>query len=237
MLRQTDVFPTIHPDRFSFSLLVIPIKTWESVQPPDDYLKIFLRDKNTERWVIIWEDIWIHKNEIVKDRLRSYAGISRRIHARKCIAQVINPSSAKEFLDNNHLLGYTQARYRYALLERGEIMGIATFGRAVPAQRCGKEVQSHELIRFCHRVGHHVSGGLTKLLAHFRKDVHPEDIFTSVDREWSAGQGYAKIGFSIIEQTPPMCFYLDDDLLRHRNKNGNVRICNAGNIRMALTYI
>ncbi|MEJ2005579.1 MAG: hypothetical protein P8X57_11575, partial [Cyclobacteriaceae bacterium] len=136
----------------------------------------------------------------------------------------------------NHLMGNTTAKYRLMLTQGDQIMAAATFGRSVPAMRNGNEVKSHELIRFCHRKGYHVSGGLTKLIAHFRIMAEPQDIFTSVDREWSTGRGYAHIGFKTISHTAPLCFHIDNEYNRHRHIENGIRICNAGNVRMALTF-
>ncbi len=235
-LIDSEIFPSIYIIQHQFSLLVISLTRWKLSNLPDDFLENFINSRRHERWIIIWEDIWIRKGKIVRDRLRSFAGISERIHGRQCSVEMVSVSECEGFLNENHLMGYTKARYRLALKQKREMMAIATFGRAVPVMRNGKTVQSHELIRFCHRKGLHVSGGLSKLLSHFRQLENPEDIFTSVDREWSSGEGYSRIGFNVIGESRPLCFYLDEKLNRHRKNNGKLRICNAGNIRMALTY-
>jgi len=218
------------------AILVIPLRQWDKEEPGDDYLQNFLDERKDERWIILWEDIWRKRRTIAQSRLLSFTGISERIHGRKCTAAPISHRLGQKFLNENHLMGYTKARYNYALYDKSEPVAIATFGRSVPVKRGDRDVDSHELIRFCHKAGYHVSGGLTKLLSCFRKDINPEDIFTSVDREWSSGSGYAKTGFREIGRTSPICFYIDKKLERHRNEIEVIRICNAGNIRMALTY-
>ena len=205
------------------------------MNPPDNYLKVFLDKHKGERWVIIWEDLWYHRKEIIKSRLISFCGLSKRIHGRECTVVSLSNSKAAAFLDSNHLMGHTSSKYYYGLRHNGKLAAVATFGRSVPASRESGEVLSHELIRFCHRKNYHVSGGLSKLLKYFQAHEHPEDIFTSVDREWSDGSGYEHIGFKKIGETSPYCFYVDNDLIRHHAADKGVRICNAGNIRMALT--
>ncbi|MCA6078868.1 hypothetical protein [Fulvivirga sedimenti] len=228
-------FPVLNLTGSGLRILLIALDSWDRLQPDEDYLAKFLDAHSSERWVILWEDIWHHREAIAESRILSFEGNTLRIHGRKCSVKSISDDRCNEFLDQNHLMGSTSAKYRYGLFYQGELVSVATFGRSVPVSREDTEVQSHELIRFCHKMGYHVSGGLSKLIEHFKRMQKPEDIFTSVDREWSEGSGYARIGFREISRTKPLCFYVDGNYVRHKKVTEGIRICNAGNIRMALT--
>ncbi len=235
-LRYDFDFPVLKLTEHDLNIMLIDIDRWKDLQPGDLYLRNFLDLHERERWVILWEDIWMHREAIAESRILAFQGNAHRIHGRKCTAEPLTEEHCAQFLNDNHLMGSTPSKFRFGLFYRNELVSVATFGRSVPATRNNEEVESHELIRFCHKMGYHVSGGLSKLIEHFKRQHNPEDIFTSVDREWSEGSGYAYIGFREISRTKPFCFYIDSDLIRHReDNNGGVRICNAGNIRMALT--
>jgi hypothetical protein len=102
---------------------------------------------------------------------------------------------------------------------------------------------SYELIRFASHAPCTVVGGLSKLLMHFVREVHPGDIMTYADRDWSTGQSYETLGFSFSGNTAPQAFLIHpDEQIRyypHRlpegvtadtlRRKGYFTIYNAGN--------
>ena len=81
--------------------------------------------------------------------------------------------------------GTTKARYRYGLYtrpKRGEAAAESLVAVASFSARWRKRVadsdqrrSSHELIRYCSRRGESVTGGISKLLAAFRRDAQPDE--------------------------------------------------------------
>lgn len=69
--------------------------------------------------------------------------------------------------------------------------------------------RSYELIRFCSVLGSTVIGGLDKLLQHFIRHHHPDDIMTYADRDWGEGKAYLSIGFDAVETTDPVLFIVE----------------------------
>ncbi len=139
------------------------------------------------------------------------------------------------FFFQNHLLGSARGKFSYGLFLRGELVAAALFGRSVPIQRNNETYISYELIRFCNLRNYYVQGGLTKLIAHFIRQEQPEDIYTSIDRDWSNGKGFLRNGFKLLGSTPPLSFWVDQNGERRNTDPGNaIHIVNSGNLRMAL---
>ena len=163
--------------------------------------------------VHLWEDQWSEHSQIVRSRLLAKLGQSARVMARKTVARRIDSVTLDAFLLDNHLWGTTKARYRYGLYDQGDaLVAVASFSPRWNVRRHGGEPRaSHELIRYCSRRGETVVGGITKLMAAFRRDASPDEIVTVIDRDWGEGGGWASLGFRPLKQLPPVSFYIGPD--------------------------
>ena len=165
----------------------------------------------------LWEDIYLNRRAQVNSRIRSLLGLNKRLHGRETRLSEITKEDYEQFLDTHHLMGITPAKHRLGLFSSDELVAVAGFGRACPIDYEGKTYRSHELIRFCNKTGFTVVGGLSKLIKHFVKEKQVEHLMTYVDREWSEGNIYLKLGFQCITTTPPQEFFLSPlDHQRHR---------------------
>lgn len=181
------------------------------------------------RALVIWEDVWYRKTEIVKSRLRALLGLSSRIPARLTRVERIDKPAADHFLESHHMNGSASARYRFGLFlpakykdrfpysppegsSSGDDILVAVAAFAAPRlfHRPGeKPYKSGELIRFASHRETTVVGGLSKLTAHFAELYRPDDIVTYVDLEWSDGASFRKAGFEAAGQTEPLTFLVD----------------------------
>lgn len=181
-----------------------------------------------QQLLVVWEDIWRRKKEIVKSRLRALSGLSVRIPARLTQVRKIDKPTADNFLDRHHMNGSTAARYRFGLFlpakhfgklpadltagNREEILlAVAAFASPKIFRRDETPYKSGELIRFSNHSGTTVVGGLSKLTEHFARTYLPDDIMTYADLEWSVGPAFQKAGFTLSGQTPPIAFLVDPD--------------------------
>jgi hypothetical protein len=100
----------------------------------------------------------------------------------------------KLFLDQNHIQGAGQpTSTNFALLIDDEIVAVMTFGKP----RFSSE--DWELIRYCTKLGTTVVGGASKLFKH-----RPEGTGISyAARDYSTGDLYKKLGFSLSHYTEP----------------------------------
>lgn len=161
--------------------------------------KTELCERNGIRLVHIFEDDWLYRNEIVKDRIASILGlVSNRIYARKCEVREIDGSLANSFLNENHLQGGDNSTIRYGLFYNERLVEVMTFGK--PRFNGNYD---YELIRNASAIGVNVIGGFSKLLAYFVNRHHGSTIISYADRRYSNGNVYDKNGFSFVKYTSP----------------------------------
>ena len=155
----------------------------------------------------IFQDEWLYKQDIVKDRIKSILGIDRkRIYARKCEIKEIDAKTSNKFLEINHLQGKDNAKIRYGLFYNDELVSVMTFGKP----RFNKNYD-YELIRFASKIGYLVIGGASKLLSYFMKQ-YKGSIISYADRRYSNGKLYEAIGFKLIKITAPGYFWTKDKI-------------------------
>lgn len=216
------------------------------------------------RSVILWDDLWKTKTEIIKSRLSAALGLSQKIPARLTIVRRIDKATAFSFIEKNHLNGDVTSKYRYGLFLPARyfrvlhaefpynpvsddlLVAVATFSRPRIFQRNELPFRSYELIRFASLLHSNVVGGLDKLLRAFIRERKPDDIMTYADLEWSDGSNYEKLGFQKISRIPPIPFYLNlesmqrnsvaDYLRKEKNASDKfITVYNAGSVKYVKT--
>jgi len=186
--------------------------------------------------VVLWEDVWQARKEIVKSRLEALLGISQRIPGRLTVVRRIDKQTASGFLNKNHLQGSVSSKTQYGLylpkkyyrvlnqevfksLPVEELLvAVATFSHPRIFRRDEESYRSYEMIRFANLVCSTVVGGVNKLISAFVSDFHPGDLMTYADLEWSEGTSYARLGFESISDTGPIGFWLDPVSLNRVSK-------------------
>jgi hypothetical protein len=169
--------------------------------------------------VIVLESQWHEKQAIVKSRLASFFSKTKTIHARKTKFLRIDKQIAEMFLNKNHLQGYVSSKLKYGLYLNDELVAVATFSAGRKMKDKPEKYRSYELIRFANKVGMRVIGGLSKLIVGFTKEREIGNIMTYIDKAWSKGDSFEKIGFVRSGELPP--FEIDNTW-------------NAGSIKMIL---
>ena len=162
------------------------------------------------RLIQIFENEWVHKKEIVMNRIRHILGKDTqiRLYARKLVCKDVTPLQAREFFTKYHIQGPCSARVAYGLFKDDELVACMSFG----VNRFTKE-KGIELIRYA--TAYNVVGGFSKLLAHFKKrNTEVKSITSYSDKNWSIGEVYEKNGFKHIGRSAPGYFYSDRDLNR-----------------------
>lgn len=159
------------------------------------------------------EDLWIKNPEIIRSRLNNRCGINKVVFARKTIVAKIDKKIAMQFLNEHHLLGALPGKYRFGLFLYGELISVAVFSKGIKMKNIGDDYKSFELLRFCHKTGIHIPGGLSKLLKKFSVEVQANDIMTYVDLDWKQGDGYENLDFVTVSETGPLSYFLNPDTL------------------------
>jgi len=152
--------------------------------------------------------IW---NSMILSKLQK----STRVYARKCTVKEISSKETREFLDKNHLQGYTSAKINIALYYNDEIVQIMTFSKP----RFNKNYE-YELIRMCNTLECTVVGGASKLLKYFERTYKPKSLISYANRRWSTDNVYNVLGFKLDHISDPNYFYfkVNENVLYSRNK-------------------
>ena len=184
------------------------------------------------RVAFVVEDRWRAAGDNVRARLLAHAGRFRQVYARNCSVRRIDRVVAARFLKETHSYGDALSRFRYGLfIERitgekgslpsvldyakdippypGDLVAVATFSKARNRVVGGRRVRSHEWVRYASLPGVRVEGGMGKLLEAFVSEVHPEDVMTYADLEWSDGRAYRELGFGLEGPREPVLFAID----------------------------
>jgi len=173
----------------------------------------------------IWEDDWKLKRNIVKSIILNRLGLSEnKIFARKCQVKEVSPSDASNFLEENHIQGFSPSKYKFGLYYSDELVSLMTFG-----WRYTNSKKEFELIRFCNRKGFNVIGAASKLFAYFLKNVESiNEIISYSDISIFEGNLYQKLGFKRISTSKPNYFWIVDGIRKHRFNFNKKRLVKLG---------
>lgn len=207
------------------------------------------------RLIHVWSDDWYDpkKREIVKKKIKNICGYSdERVFARKCKVVKIASSEANKFYDENHIQGAINCKHNYALTYNGDVVACMGF------RSIGDD--EYDLSRFCSSVS--VTGGFSKLLSAFRREVKWKRIETFASLDYSHGEVYYQYGFEFSHITEPNYRYysncathtisrnqamkhklhkilenFDENLTEKENmaNHGWVRVFDAGSLKFVLS--
>lgn len=170
--------------------------------------------ENGVNLIHIWSHQYHERPLAHKSFLLSNLGLNKNIiYARKTEVREINKQTCTEFLNKYHIQGDSQSKYRYGLFLGEKLLSVMTFG----VTRFSKKY-SHELLRFCTKYNYTVTGGASKLLAHFVKTIEPESIVSYADYSRSNGNLYEAIGFNFEHLSPPNYWYTKNGMVFSRLK-------------------
>ena len=174
--------------------------------------------------LIIPEDRWRRQEAMTKQRLLAHLELFGTVYARNCEIRRIEKQEAQAFLAANHSYGYSACRYRYGMFLRrntgalcpvngikpGTLVAVATFSNARRWTKGEKVISSYEWTRYASLPSLRISGGMGKMLRAFIDEVHPDDIMSYADMEWSEGDAYRSLGFRKEGYKDPVLFMIDN---------------------------
>lgn len=140
------------------------------------------------------------------------------IYARKCDVREIDSSTARQFLNMNHIQKYSRDDVRLGLYYNDELVSVMTFGKP----RYNKKYQ-WEIIRYCST--YNILGGSMKLFKYFLEEFHPNNVVSYCDLSKFTGDTYIKLGFKLTQKNirPSVHWYniktkqhFTDNLLRQQ---------------------
>ncbi len=218
-------------------------------------LKTELCMQQNIRLIHLFEDEWIFKKDIVKNRLKYFLKLSNhdKIYARKCIIKEIDIQTKNKFLNSFHIQGHDSSNIKLGAYYNDILVSVMTFSKGSIAKGSKLEKGVWELNRFCSDSNYNVIGIVSKLLKYFQRNYEWKEIFTYADRRWSSGHLYYKIGFQLNGTSRPNYWYVKN-LERHhrfkfrktphepknipewalRQKEGYYRIWDCGNYKFSM---
>ena len=168
----------------------------------------------------IFEDEWVKKFNIVKDKILAKLDRSlfKSVYARKCSIVNIDTTVSNEFHELNHIQGGFNSSINYGLTYRDLLVAVISFSNLRPALGNTPIDGEYELIRYSSLLGYTVTGGFSKLLTNFTRLVKPRKIVTYADRRYSSTlvNMYEKNGFDFINKGSPNYWYVKKLDRKHR---------------------
>jgi len=147
------------------------------------------------RLVHIFEDDWIHRQDVVKAFLASLLGEKQVTHyARKTELREIEGKDAKAFLDQYHIQGGVGSTHKVGHFIADELLGVTLFTKRTD--------DTYELVRHACKRGHRIVGSLGKA-SKFMQRLKPVDIITFCDVSLFTGESYVANGYRKVGEIPP----------------------------------
>jgi len=168
----------------------------------------------------IFEDEWIKKFQIIKDKLLSKLdrGSFKSIYARNCKVINIENNIANDFHELNHIQGKSNSTIHFGLFDGDLMVSVMSFSGLRPSLG-NKKIKGHyELVRYSSLLNHSIIGGFSKLISHFIKRNNPVKIITYADRRYSGLKNnvYEKTGFKFVDIGSPNYWYVKKLDRKHR---------------------
>ena len=146
-----------------------------------------------------WDYELENKFDICMSMILSKLGkYKEKIGARKCDYKKINSKEAKEFFENNHLQGSSNASTYYGLYYEDELIQCISIGKS----RFNKNYD-YEIHRLATKMGLQVIGGVSRLFSKIRQDLGGSILITYADKRYSHGDIYKKLGFQELKDSLP----------------------------------
>jgi hypothetical protein len=113
-------------------------------------------------------------------------------------------SELRDFLDTNHLQGWTRSSINLGLYYNDTLVEVMTFGKT----RFNRGI-SWELVRLCSLCDYSIIGGASKLFKYFLTTYKPDSLISYCDIDKFTGEVYSKLGFEFVEYSQPSYIYTD----------------------------
>ena len=166
--------------------------------------------KNGIRLIHIYEDEWLNKKEIIKDKIMSALGKTpNKIYARQCKIDIPSEEEKRNFLNKTHIQGNIPDSVKLGLYYQNELIAVMTFGKLrLPLGHKNGGEGKYELLRYSTKLNTSVIGGASKLFKYFVDNYSPEEIISYCDRRFSVGNMYEKLGLSLDHISQPNYYYV-----------------------------
>jgi len=133
--------------------------------------------------LFIWEDDWKNKKDILKSILLNRLGYIEQINETYIIKE-INQNISREFLNINHVQGYTLSKINLGLFYNNKLVSIMTFN-------------NNKLLRYCDKLNYSIKDSDVNLFNYYLKKYYKDnsEIISYCNIELISHDMYIKLGF------------------------------------------
>lgn len=185
------------------------------------YKKMEECNKKGIKLIQIFEDEYLKNKSIVFNKIKhilNIPNVAPKIMGRKVLIKEIDNEKAKEFLNNNHIQGYTNSTIKLGAYYQGILIGVMCFNKT------GVE-NEWILNRFATDNKYICQGVGGKLFKYFIRNFNPEKVKSFADRRWTINEDnlYIKLGFKLVKKLNPDYRYISGSNSRERIHKFNLR--------------
>lgn len=164
------------------------------------------------RLLMITDNEWKNNKSLIVSMIKHRLGITEnKVYGRHCILQNIDSTTAKEFLDKNHIHGYSKASIHLGLYYNNQLVSVFSCSTR---NRFKKGSSDIEIVRLAFSTS--VIGALGKFIAHLRILYPKTKITTFADLRYGDGNVYLKNNFELVHTTKPGYWYFLNGKMYHR---------------------
>jgi hypothetical protein len=210
----TDVY--IPEKKIAFDFNILEKNSDQFIENDHHLLKTEHFENRGIKLIHIWEDEWVHKDQILKSQIINWLGMTpNKIWARRCSVREVSSREAGNFLEENHIQGTVGSSLKIGLYLGDKLVSLMTFDHN--DGRFKKEGDFWNLSRFCNIKNYNVVGGFSKLLKWFLKNKKPKTIISYADRCWSFGDIYIKHNFELVNKSKSDYKYIQGGIRMHKS--------------------
>lgn len=191
------------------------------------YSKFKECEKQGIKLLTIYTHRWDKKSEVYKAKISHMLGMAgKSVFARNCRVELVKTTDTRQFLDENHIQGYTAASINLGLYHENTLVALMTFSKCRKGIGKNRGNNAYELVRYATSCA--VKGGASKLLSFFVNKYSPDTIISYSDNTYSSGNLYNVLGFELERENTNDYFYVFGNREYHRYNFAKYKLVKAG---------
>ena len=172
-------------------------------------------NKNGVKLITIFEDEYETKKDLVIEKIKHILhkedNNKPKIFGRKCQIIEIDSKCARNFLEKNHIQGFSASSIYLGAFHSDILISVMTFKKETD--------DNWDLVRFATNNKYICCGVGGKLFHYFIKNFKFKEIKTFADRRWTLDSNdnfYTKLGFKLESVTKPEYTYYNSSVNRYK---------------------
>jgi hypothetical protein len=150
--------------------------------------------------ITLFSSVWKANKDAVKSELINYLGLNANIvDIDNSNIVSISTKKASEFHNLYNSLGHAKSSIHYGIVHSDEILAVMSIA---------KVKTGYSMVRCT--INANIDNAPKRLLDHFITEHNPTKILAYTENEWLHGEMVSKLGFNLIEELKPICWYLSD---------------------------